>query len=68
MKDAILSFESISETGANSIIGGFSLSFFTNSEESGSDGTTNNCIGGNCLDICGSGQNIKCNTVAGCHG
>ena len=61
-------FETISETSEQKLIGGFSTSFkFKLVGALTSEGTTNNCQGGNCTDLCGSGQNIKCNSVVGCN-
>jgi hypothetical protein len=57
-------FESLSETAENKMIGGFSASFSTEPVDDG--GGSNNCDGGNCKTGCGTGQNISCNTVAGC--
>ncbi len=61
-------FEFISEAIDGKLLGGFSASFEvdpgSNLIDDGSG--SNNCSGGNCRANCGSGQNIQCNTVAGC--
>ncbi|MDP1814041.1 MAG: hypothetical protein Q8K92_06290 [Leadbetterella sp.] len=60
-------FESISETSENQLVGGFSASLSFNPAMSFGDDNSNNCLGGNCVDGCGSGQNVRgCNTVSGC--
>jgi len=57
-------FEVLNESSQGSLIGGFSIALnavISNATES------NNCQGGNCVDGCGSGQNVSaCNTVKGC--
>jgi hypothetical protein len=58
-------FESLSESGENQLIGGFSNSISITTLQALGDG--NNCLGGNCTSGCGDGQNIsKCNTSVGC--
>jgi len=58
-------FEGISETQSNQLMGGFSQSF------SGQDKIAdtligNNCQGGNCVEGCGSDNNVMCNNRVGC--
>jgi len=64
LKFSISNYELISETNGQQLVGGFSSSFnySVNELEAGA----NNCDGGNCRAECGTGQNIQCNTVAGC--
>ncbi len=60
-------FDTISESGKEKLIGGFSASFSIvddNSQLNSAD--ANNCLGGNCTYACGVDQNIKCNAAAGC--
>lgn len=57
-------FESLSNKELT-LKGGFSQSF-SGSEDSLNDGTSNNCLGGNCAVNCDSGQNNSCNTAVGC--
>ena len=56
------SFEGISESQGNQLVGGFSQSF--SGQEAAFSASTNNCQGGNCAANCG--VNVGCNTVAGC--
>lgn len=60
----LTSYESVSHSAEDKLIGGFSTSFA--SEQDKDDGRSNNCQGGNCKPTCGQGQNIQCNTTAGC--
>ncbi len=61
------SFEPVSGTGAERIIGGFSGSFSIIANTNLSAGSdTNNCLGGNCTTACGWNQNIHCNVANGC--
>jgi hypothetical protein len=61
-------FEKLSESHEKTLVGGFSQSISTVGPTTIIDdsGTTNNCQGGNCTRDCGHGQNIQCNTKAGC--
>jgi len=60
-------FESLREGGADKLIGGFSTTFSLSSlEQTNEIEESNNCLGGNCKNGCGIGQNISCNTVANC--
>ena len=61
----ISNFEPISENTENKLIGGFSQSQ-SSSVRFDFNVEGNNCQGGNCVEGCGSGQNIGCNAVAGC--
>ncbi len=54
-------FEPLSEEAAN-LLGGFSASL--SATTSFADDGANNCLGGNCVAGCGSGQQV--NTVPGC--
>ena len=58
-------FEIISENSEKKLIGGFSSSLFIDGSIDPIDGS-NNCNSGNCIEGCGKGQNVNCNTVAGC--
>lgn len=60
----ISNFEPISEDSGNKLVGGFSASMSSNGESL--ESLSNNCNGGNCIKGCGDGQNVNCNTVAGC--
>jgi hypothetical protein len=62
-KEKLLSikFEPLLEEAEN-LLGGFSASLSASSFDSGSE--ANNCLGGNCVAGCGSGQDI--NTTQGC--
>lgn len=68
MEKLSISFDQISEIGSNNLVGGFSFSYAIDENDSVGDDTTNNCVGGNCSSMCGSWQNIKCNSVVGCNG
>jgi len=60
-------FEKISESHGEKLVGGFSQVVAQAMVEFDKDpGGSNNCDGGNCKAGCGNGQNIQCNTVAGC--
>jgi hypothetical protein len=59
-------FEPVSVAGEEKLIGGFSTAFSLSVSNQTSGGESNNCLGGNCAYVCGSSQNIKCNTAAGC--
>ena len=59
-------FESISESSEQILVGGFSATFSVGAAAFTGDTGDNNCSGGNCKIGCGNGQNINCNTVAGC--
>ncbi|WP_312741715.1 hypothetical protein [Sphingobacterium multivorum] len=61
-------FESITETAGHKFIGGFSMAYGNDPDDTDDGGVTNNCDGGNCKSSCGTGQNIQCNTVANCAG
>ncbi|WP_452225611.1 hypothetical protein [Lacinutrix chionoecetis] len=60
----ISNFEPISEDSENKLIGGFSTSLSGSGDSL--ETLSNNCSGGNCVEGCGSGQNINCNAVKGC--
>lgn len=60
----ISKFEALSETSGNRLVGGFSDTITGSSNSSGT--LSNNCQGGNCVERCGSGQNIQCNGVRAC--
>lgn len=60
----ISNFEPISEDSGNKLVGGFSASVSGIGESVLS--LSNNCSGGNCVEGCGSGQNINCNVAKGC--
>jgi hypothetical protein len=61
-------FEPVSSATEQGLVGGFSASFSTHSKSSASaSGGSNNCLGGNCSDLCGTWSNVQCNTVQGCH-
>ncbi|MEE4000519.1 hypothetical protein V1T75_09215 [Tenacibaculum sp. FZY0031] len=64
----VSNFEPISEDSENKLIGGFSASLASNDsfKEIDTNQGCNNCQGGNCASGCGGGQNISCNTTAGC--
>jgi len=59
-------FEFISEATDGKLLGGFSASFEVASLFNPDGDGSNNCNGGNCVAECGKGQNVNCNTVAGC--
>jgi len=61
-----LQLEQLKEIDNNKLVGGFSSSFSSFSSFDNKDESANNCLGGNCRIGCGSGQNIQCNTTAGC--
>ena len=61
-KKLSIKFEPLSEDAEN-LLGGFSASLSSSAFEGGS-GAANNCLGGNCVAGCGSGQEV--NTVSGC--
>lgn len=65
VKLKLINFELIKKDESNKLLGGFSLSLSSNSDILIS-GETNNCEGGNCASGCGVGQNVSCNTSAGC--
>jgi len=59
-------FEAITENSEKKLLGGFSASISLFSTQAfGIDGS-NNCNGGNCVEGCGNGSNVSCNTVQGC--
>jgi hypothetical protein len=58
-------FEGISETQSRQLIGGFSKSF-SGQVELSSTLVGNNCQGGNCVQGCGSDNNLACNYHVGC--
>lgn len=60
--------EKVSESDGKTLIGGFSLSIVGPGGLDPDTGTgeANNCQGGNCVSGCGNGQNVQCNTIAGC--
>ena len=58
-------FEPISETSKSQLTGGFSSSVGPKAAGQGVFTAENkNCLGANCTDGCGDGQNV--NTVRGC--
>lgn len=60
----IKNFESLSENSENKLVGGFSHTISGGGNSSGT--ISNNCQGGNCVEGCGSGQNVQCNQTIGC--
>jgi hypothetical protein len=63
-------FESVSTDSEQMLVGGFSGSFsFGTIATNASSVGSNNCLGGNCSDFCGTVSNqcnVKCNNYAGC--
>ncbi len=59
----ISNFESVAEDSENKLVGGFSASV-SRTQSQTQETTTNNCLGANCVEGCGNGQNV--NGVAGC--
>ncbi|WP_340203324.1 hypothetical protein [Ascidiimonas sp. W6] len=59
----ISNFEPVAEASENKLVGGFSVSV-SRGQSQEQDTITNNCLGANCTEGCGNGQNV--NGVAGC--
>lgn len=61
-----LNYNFLSSDISKNLIGGFSNSVSKVETTIINDGSSNNCLGGNCTYACSNQQNDKCNAHAGC--